>query len=128
VQRGDEHDAAQAYPLGAGGRIAHRRQRAEERHHAERLLQCPECEEIARWGEDLNEGWRPETRQRYEDERLYCVACREQPDYFEEITNWQRSHVTPRGELIDVKGGDVGYQCPTCGGLAEWGSELNAGD
>ena len=51
-----------------------------------------------------------------------------QPDYFEEITNWQMSHVTPRGELITVKGGDVGYQCPTCGGAASWGSELNRGD
>jgi hypothetical protein len=50
VQRGDEHDAAQAYPLGAGGRIAHRLQRAEERHHAERLLQRPGALEAKRLG------------------------------------------------------------------------------
>jgi hypothetical protein len=47
------------------------------------------------------------TRLGYEGGRLYCVACNEQPEYFEEITSWQRSHVTPRGTLIDVKGGDV---------------------
>ncbi len=41
VQRGDEHDAAQAYPLGAGGGVTHRLQRAHERHRAERLLQRP---------------------------------------------------------------------------------------
>ena len=41
VQRGDEHDAAQAYPLGAGGRVGHRLDRAQGGHRAERLLQRP---------------------------------------------------------------------------------------
>jgi len=57
-----------------------------------------------------------------------CVTCKEQPDYFEKIVNWQMSHVTHRGKLITAKGGDMGYQCPTGGGTAEWGSELNDRD
>src|SRR6266446_10719743 len=50
MQRGDEHDAAQAYPLGAGGRVAHGLQRAHERHRAERLLQRPGALEAERLG------------------------------------------------------------------------------
>src|SRR5262249_56030517 len=50
VQRGDEHDTAQADPLGAGGRIAHDLQRAEEWHRAERLLQRPGALEAKRLG------------------------------------------------------------------------------
>ncbi len=66
--------------------------------------------------------------ERYEDDRLYCPSCKEQPDYFEEITNWQMSHVAPRGKLIIEQGhGEVEYRCPTCGGTAEWGSEFSDG-
>src|SRR5437867_11322498 len=50
VQRGDEHDAAQAYPLGAGSRVAQSLQRAHERHRAERLLQRPGALEAERLG------------------------------------------------------------------------------
>src|SRR5438445_11102831 len=50
VQRGDEHDAAQAYPLGAGGRAAQSLHRAHERHRAERLLQRPGALEAERLG------------------------------------------------------------------------------
>jgi predicted RNA-binding Zn-ribbon protein involved in translation (DUF1610 family) len=65
-------------------------------------------------------------RKVYQDDRLYCSRCRTQPDFFEEITNWKMSHVTPWGEPIIEKGhGEVEYQCPTCGGEAEWGSEFN---
>src|SRR5262249_52828572 len=45
---GDEHHTAQADPLGAGDRIAHDLQRAEERHRAERLLQRPGALEAKR--------------------------------------------------------------------------------
>jgi hypothetical protein len=50
VQRGDEHDAAQPYPLGAGSRVTHGLQRAQERHRAERLLQRPGALEAKRLG------------------------------------------------------------------------------
>ena len=59
---------------------------------------------------------------RYEESRLYCLSCKEQPDYFQEVVAWQVNRVTPAGTLIDVKDGEVlEYRCPQCYGPADFG-------
>src|SRR5262249_11369465 len=50
VQRGDEHHAAQAYALGAGGRVGHGLEGTEVWHRAEGLLQRPGAFEAERLG------------------------------------------------------------------------------
>jgi hypothetical protein len=60
----------------------------------------------------------------YENDRLYCPTCKEQPGYFLEIVLWQLKKVTPDGdEISDVR--NVEYQCPNCAGEADLGWELN---
>src|SRR5262249_41100451 len=50
VQRSDEHHTAQAYALGAGGRVRHGLYRGQMGHRAERLLQGPGTLEPERLG------------------------------------------------------------------------------
>jgi hypothetical protein len=50
VQRGDEHHAAQAYPLGAGGRVGHRLDRSQCGHRSQDLLLRPGAAEAERLG------------------------------------------------------------------------------
>lgn len=58
----------------------------------------------------------------YEDNRLYCVRCEEQPDYFHEVMAWQVNRVAPDGTHIEQKDGEVlEYQCPQCDSRADWG-------
>lgn len=69
-------------------------------------------------------------REGYEDNRLYCVTCKEQPEGFIEVMAGHVNPVTPEGALREPwseKLHVTGYQCSACGGTADWGSELNEG-
>jgi hypothetical protein len=71
---------------------------------------------------------RSEMQQRYEEDRLYCPACKEQPEYFHEVMSWQVNRVMPDGTFIEMKNAEVmEYQCPECESTACWGWELNRG-
>ncbi len=64
----------------------------------------------------------------YEEDRLYCLSCKKQPDHFLEVMAWQVYRVTPEGTMIDVKDGELlEHRCPQCDGGAEWGRELRPG-
>ncbi len=62
--------------------------------------------------------------ERYEDDRLYCTTCKEQPEFFRELIHWQINVVRPDGQQVDTKDGNVEYECPQCGNVASWGDEL----
>lgn len=62
---------------------------------------------------------------RYEEDRLHCLRCKEQPEYFHEAMAWQVNRVTPDGSMIEQKDGEVlEYTCPECHGPAEWGHDI----
>jgi hypothetical protein len=64
--------------------------------------------------------------ERYEDDRLYCTACPEQPDYFNEVMAWQINQVAPDGTVVRMKDAEVSeYRCWNCNKVARWGHELN---
>ncbi len=64
---------------------------------------------------------------RYEDNRLYCTTCQEQPSHFREIVSWQVNQVTPDGTHVHMLHSEVEkYRCWVCDGEAFWGYELNA--
>lgn len=65
-----------------------------------------------------------DVEQRYEDDRLYCPECTEQPDYFHEVMAVSRT--TPKGDHIQRTDGEGShFECPECGRVARWGWELN---
>jgi hypothetical protein len=59
------------------------------------------------------------TRQRNDDDRLFCTTCKEQPKTFLEIVHWQVNEVDPEGEYIRTREGDISYECPQCGDQVE---------
>ena len=64
----------------------------------------------------------------YEEDRLYCLQCKEQPEYFLELMAEHASDVTPDGTLLEPWAENnyvTGHKCPACGGQAEWGRDLN---
>jgi hypothetical protein len=66
--------------------------------------------------------------ERYEDDRLYCVACKVQPEYFHEVMEEHVNRVTPEGALLEPESESLHvteYQCPECKSQALWGQELN---
>jgi hypothetical protein len=64
--------------------------------------------------------------ERYEDNRIYCTTCPEQPEYFNEIMAWQINQVAPDGTVIRMKDGEVWeYRCWNCYSKVSWGHELN---
>jgi len=62
---------------------------------------------------------------RYDNDRLYCATCKKQPPTFREHIRWQVNVVDPDGEYRYTDDGQIGYECPQCGGEASWGHELN---
>ena len=63
----------------------------------------------------------------YDEDRLYCLSCREQPDHFYEVMEEHLNVVTPEGALLDPENEKfhvAAYQCPQCKGRVEWGSHL----
>lgn len=64
--------------------------------------------------------------ERYQSDRLYCPTCKEQPQYFNEVMEWQVNQVTPDGTVVRMKDGEVwGYRCWNCNTEASWGDGLN---
>src|SRR5262249_27430547 len=64
----------------------------------------------------------------YDEDRLYCPRCEEQPDHFLEEMSEHVSPVAPDGGLFEPQEERLyvaGYRCPTCGHEAEWGHVLN---
>ncbi len=62
----------------------------------------------------------------YEQDRLYCLTCETQPDYFHEVIAWQVNRVQPDGTQIELKDAEVlEYRCPQCDGPANWGYYLH---
>jgi hypothetical protein len=60
----------------------------------------------------------------YEDDRLYCLRCDEQPDHFLQGMAEHVSRVSPEGALLEPEEEEhyvTEYRCPTCEGEAEWG-------
>lgn len=65
---------------------------------------------------------------RYEEDRLYCFACKRQPEHFREVVGGYVNLVTPGGALLEPESEKLyvdEYQCPTCGGTATWGRDLH---
>lgn len=63
---------------------------------------------------------------RYEEDRLYCPSCKEQPEYFYELLAWQVNQVTPDGTVVRMKDCEVlEYRCWECESTASWGWDLN---
>jgi len=62
----------------------------------------------------------------YEDEGLYCAACKVQPECFVEVIHRQVNMVRKDGTLIETKEETVEYQCPRCEEPARWGYEFDS--
>jgi hypothetical protein len=59
----------------------------------------------------------------YEEDRIYCLRCNEQPDHFLERNPEEWMPVNPDGSSLDQRTlEDLEYQCPSCNGPAYWGS------
>src|SRR5262249_25124789 len=66
----------------------------------------------------------------YDEDRLYCPTCKEQPEYFLETLDGWVNEVASDGTVIRAlgNGGRSKYECPECGMEAYWGWELKVRD
>ncbi len=62
---------------------------------------------------------------RYEPNRLYCLRCDEQPDYFYKVLDRQGNLVMPDGTTVAGRDLEVlEYRCTECDGIATWGCDV----